>query len=316
MKKIIIAQSDQEALDEGSRREKAGEETTAQDALDDLEDDVHNKDADTQSAWDALEEADGTRRALVSNNKWLVNGDLFKKQKTLLYLFFGCLSLLLLDSILFSEVSNLMLGMLGFGGFFLYLGKPLIPLGLMGIEVMVSNKLQEAKELPHKTPGKKEEILMWRRIAIALAVAIPLLGIATFLAFLELDSLSAVDIVMVGLVLGLAILSPIPHVLVLYTAYQWPEAKVLIDFRRQDKEIRELKEAYEKCVSVALLAYRHYERAARRFRMKYNRDPAPPLFSTFFVELVKERLGRDISPVSNVASVHDVTPSLNGESIT
>ena len=329
MKSFDIDQSDQEALAEGLQLQQAKHEANlqsiftaelekAQYALDGLEDEVNDKDEAAQSVWNSLHEAAERRRNLIRRNGWLMNGDLVKRQKNLLYLVFGAGASLLIDSVLFSGISDLMLRMLGIKGFFLALGKPLIPLGIMGLEFLVSNKLHDARNQPNENPNKQAEVAMWKKMATALAIAVPALGIATFLAFLEMDSLSDLGGIMTLLVLGLAVLSPLPHLAVLHTAYRWPEAKVLLDFRRQRRVLRKLNLTYEKTVGEVLKAWRRYRRSSHTFKEKFNTKPAPPHWSVFLKELVLERLGIDLSdpPDDGESEVSDDMPTpliLNGQ---
>ena len=115
--------------------------------------------------------------------------------------------------------------------------------------------------------------------------------------------------------MGLAVLSPIPHLIVLHTAHRWPEAKVLLDFRYQARSLRKLNLVYEDAVAVALLAYRHHARARYAFREQFNTNPAPTLFSTFLMELVAARLGIDLNESAHEPASGSAPPLLNGTAV-
>lgn len=248
----------------------------AEDALYKQRDDLHAEVKEATDAESVYQDAEDDYSEILEANDSFINGDLPSRLSKLLVTIFGIIPAWMLDVVVFSGATAFFMEAAGFavtgiiGGIILWIGRAIIPLGIIAFEIAISTLRYRAPDAQAKR--------FFTRMGIALVVVLSLIAVATFVATNFIDS-SYVTLDLVALAIGFALLSPLPHLYILFSGKDAYEGKAYLLYMYLKRRVNKLACVFDDRLKDVLAMYRRCMRKEHQLREEFNHTPAPALYT-------------------------------------
>ena len=156
--------------------------------------------------------------------------------------------------------------------------------------------------LRYRAPDAQMKLL-YTRIAIALVAVLSLIATATFIADQFTDEFD-LTLDMIMLTIGFALLSPLPHILILFAGKDAYEGKAYMLYLYLKRRLDKLGREFDERLKAVLAEFRQCERLEHHLRQEHNHIPSPALYTADARRIINAAFDAEmISPVSRPPEV-------------